>query len=212
MFVVYVISKAITKVISVYKPLIYLKDENLGGLDYNSNELSNWEVVSIIPSFFILFAQPRLVPKVISYKKFIGGCIGLGLIFILLIPGLADIARVSGNPKGGVIRVIMMINFMFMSLFSAKLYIPAMNVLVNLKMEKSMRAGLNSIFYLGTTLLTIGLNWVNKNVMNYFFDDLVEPPSHTYKYLSLSAFLPFQIIAFGCILLTRYSRQSNWDN
>lgn len=42
MFIVYVISKAITKAISVYKPLVFLKDKNLGGLDFNSDELSNW--------------------------------------------------------------------------------------------------------------------------------------------------------------------------
>ena len=115
----------------------------------------------------------------------------LFLFFIVLIPGLADVARATGDPDSGFIRVIMMINFMLMSLFSAKLYIPAMNVLVNLKLEKAYRAGLNSIFYLGTTILTIGLNWVNKNVMSYFFDDLVAPPSELYKYYALSAFLTF---------------------
>lgn len=78
-----------------------------------------------------------------------------------------------------------------MSLFTAKLYIPAMNTLINLKMEKAYRAGLNSIFYLGTTILTMGLNKLNNMFMNYFFDDLVAPPSELYKYFALSIFLGF---------------------
>ena len=78
---------------------------------------------------------------------------------------------------------------MLMSLFSAKLYIPAMNVLINLKMEKAMRAGLNSIFYLGTTILTIFINKLNNMFMNGIFDDLVALPSELYKYYAISLFI-----------------------
>lgn len=191
LFIIYVISKAINKAISTYKTVIFLKDKNLGGLAFSSSELSNWTMFCMVPSFFILFAQPRLVPKVISYKAFIGGCIVCFFVFISLVPGLADIGRAMDAEDSTAMRVIMMINFMFMNLFTAKLFIPAMNVLLNLKMEKPMRAGLNSIFYLGVTFLTIALNKVNEFAMNYFFDDLVAPPSELYKYYALSVFLIF---------------------
>lgn len=42
MFIIYVISKAINKAISTYKTVIFLKDKNLGGLDFDSAELSKW--------------------------------------------------------------------------------------------------------------------------------------------------------------------------
>jgi hypothetical protein len=42
MFIVYVISKAITKAISVYKTVYFLKDITLGGLGFTSSELGNW--------------------------------------------------------------------------------------------------------------------------------------------------------------------------
>lgn len=191
MFIIYVISKAINKSISTYRTVIFLKDRNLGGLDFDSGELAFWNTLCIIPSFFILFAQPVLVPKKISYKALIGGCITLFLIFITLIPGLTDIARMTDSEDSTVTRVIMKVNYMMMNLFTAKLYIPAMNTLINLKIEKPMRAGLNSIFYLGTTCLTIALNKFNNVFMNLFFDDLVAPPTEFYKYYALSIFLVF---------------------
>ncbi len=121
----------------------------------------------------------------------IGGCILLFLGFITLIPGLADIARWTNSEDGTTIRILMKINYMMMNLFTSKLYIPAMNVLINLKIEKAMRAGLNSIFYLGTTVLTIFLNKLNNVFMNLFFDDLVSPPTELYKYYALSIFIGF---------------------
>lgn len=87
--------------------------------------------------------------------------------------------------------MIMKVNYMFMSLFTAKLFIPAMNVLINLKVEKPMRAGLNSIFYLGVSFLVLALNKINNISMNYFFDDLVAPPSELIKYYALAIFIVF---------------------
>lgn len=55
LFIIYIISKAISKAISTYKTVIFLKDENLGGLDFASEELSFYNTLCIIPSFIILF-------------------------------------------------------------------------------------------------------------------------------------------------------------
>ncbi len=96
----------------------------------------------------------------------------------------------------------MLINFMLMNLFTAKLYVPAMNILVNVSIEKPMRAGLNSIFYLGTTFLTIVLNQLTKIFMNYFFDDLVAPPTELHKYGALALFLILEGVSLVCILFT----------
>ncbi len=128
------------------------------------------------------------------------------LTFITLIPGLADISRWTHSEDSPTMRYIMKFNYMLMNLFTAKLYIPAMNVLINLKIEKPMRAGLNSIFYLGTTCLTLLLNQLNSVFLNLFFDDLVAPPTELYKYYALSLFLGFQAIALISILLTNYSK------
>jgi hypothetical protein len=112
-------------------------------------------------------------------------------VFLLLVPGLADLSGDAYRNNDHMIRIVMKINFMLMSLFSAKLYIPAMNTLINLKLEKPMRAGLNSIFYVGTTLLTMVVNKINDFAMNGSFDDLVAPPSGIYKYYAISLFIVF---------------------
>jgi hypothetical protein len=96
---------------------------------------------------------------------------------------------------------------MLMNLFTAKLFTPAMNVLLNLYIEKQMRAGLNSIFYLGVSFTVLILNQANKKMMNYFFDDLVAPPTEFVKYQALSIFLLLQGIALLAILLTNAKRQ-----
>lgn len=56
----------------------------------------------------------------------------------------------------------MKLNYMLMNLFTAKLFTPAMNVLLNYYLEKPMRAGLNSIFYLGVSFTVYFLNWLTK--------------------------------------------------
>lgn len=207
LFLVYILTKSIHKAIQAYKLIIFLKDENLGGLDFDKDELGIYHTICILPSFIIIFAQPRLVPKVFSYKAFIGGCITLFLLFIFLIPGLADIARVTGTTKEGYMRTIMKINYMMMNLFTAKLFTPAMNILLNLYIEKQMRAGLNSIFYLGVSFTVLILNQANKKMMNYFFDDLVAPPTEFVKYQALSIFLLLQGFALLAILLTDAKKQ-----
>jgi hypothetical protein len=83
----------------------------------------------------------------------------------------------------------MQFNYMLMSLFTAKLFTPAMNVLLNYYLEKPMRNALNSIFALGTSFTVLILNWVTKKLMQYFFDDLVAPPSKMTKYYALGAFM-----------------------
>ena len=83
----------------------------------------------------------------------------------------------------------MKFNYMLMNLFTAKLFTPAMNVLLNYYLEKPMRTALNSIFYLGVSFTVLILNQVTKVIMNYFFDDLVAPPNRFIKYQALFAFM-----------------------
>jgi hypothetical protein len=123
-----------------------------------------------------------LVPKKISYSQFIGGCIFLFLLFIFLIPGLVDIAEWTNSTENEFMRGLMKFNYMLMNLFTAKLFTPAMNVLLNYYLEKPMRTALNSIFYLGVSFTVYALNLFTKKVMNYFFDDLVAPPTPWIKY------------------------------
>lgn len=56
MFIVYVVSKALTKCMSNYKTIYFQKSVTLGGLGFGSKELSDWQMYSIFPSFIILFA------------------------------------------------------------------------------------------------------------------------------------------------------------
>jgi len=100
-----------------------------------------------------------LVPSRIGYKSFIGGCILLFLIFILLIPALVDIGEMTGSLKSGFMMFLMKANYGCMSLFTAKLFVPAMTVLLNKCLDKKMRNGMNSIFFLGVSFFTYFLNW-----------------------------------------------------
>ena len=129
------------------------------------------------------------------------------LFFIFLIPGLVDLAEYTGTTENWLMRGLMKFNYMLMNLFTAKLFTPAMNVLLNYYLEKPMRTALNSIFYLGVSFTVYGLNKFTKEVMKYFFDDLVAPPNGLIKYKALLAFMVLQGIALVAILTTKVKQQ-----
>lgn len=142
----------------------------------------------------------------ISYRRFIGGCIFLYVVLILLIPGLVDVASVTFIDQQ-TIRIIMKVNYMFLNLFTSKLYTPAMNIIINYSLDKSMRSAMNSIFYLGVSFSLLFINYATEQLTNYYFDDLVEPESPLVKYKALSFFLFFQLLAFFIILATKIKVQ-----
>ena len=78
-----------------------------------------------------------------------------------------------------------------MCIFTAKLFTPAMNILLNLYLDKSKRPALNSIFYFGTSFLTIIFNDLIPDYSNYFFDDLIEPLDSLSKYYIMAPFVGF---------------------
>lgn len=55
-FIVYILTKSINKAISGYKLVIFLKNKDLGGMEFDEKELSFMHSICIIPSFFIIFA------------------------------------------------------------------------------------------------------------------------------------------------------------
>ncbi len=118
-------------------------------------------------------------------------------MFLGLIPILTDLYQKTGVEF---IRTIMLFIFLCISLFTAKLFTPAMNLLLNLYLEKSKRAALNSIFYFGSTFLTIILNEVTPWITNYYFDDQIQPLSEWNKYLVMVPFMILQTICFVSIL------------
>jgi hypothetical protein len=101
----------------------------------------------------------------------------------------------------------MKVNYMFLNLFTSKLYTPAMNIIINYSLDKSMRSAMNSIFYLGVSFSLLFINYATEQLTNYYFDDLVEPESPLVKYKALSFFLFFQLLAFFIILATKIKVQ-----
>jgi len=171
-------------------------------MEFSNDELSNWHIYSIVPSFVILMVQPKLVPAYISYKNFIGGCILLFLIFILLIPGLVDISYCfKGHDE--FFRFIMKMNYMLMNLFSSKLYSPAINMVINYSLDKKMRSAMNSIFYLGVSFSLYLINYISKKLTNHYFDDLLEPETSWVKYKALGFFLILQLFSFLIIMTAK---------
>lgn len=73
-----------------FKNVYYLKDIELGGLGFTAGDLSAWHYWAVPAAFLILFTQPLIVPKRVSYQNFIGLCIGLFTLFLILIPILTD--------------------------------------------------------------------------------------------------------------------------
>jgi hypothetical protein len=124
----------------------------------------------------------------ISYQNFIAACIILFSAFLVLIPILTDIYQ---STRIEFIRSIMLFIFLCISLFTAKLFTPAMNILLNLYLEKSKRPALNSIFYFGTSVLTILFNELIPQISNYFFDDLIQPLDDMNKYYIMGPFVFF---------------------
>jgi hypothetical protein len=88
----------------------------------------------------------------------------------------------------------MKFNYTILSLFSAKLFTPAVNILLNEFLDKYKRAALNSVFHLGCCLLTLLLNSSAQKTFSYFFDDMIEPMFWWNKYQALWLFVLFQTI------------------
>ena len=107
------------------------------------------------------------------------------LLFIFLIPAICEIAEIYIRKEEtipGAIKIFMKINYMMMNLFTAKLFTPALNVLLNYYLDKYKRTALNSIFYIGVSLAVYFLNVGTKELMNFFFDDIIEiEDKHLYK-------------------------------
>lgn len=87
------------------------------------------------------------------------------------------------------IRSIMLFDYMCISLFTCKLYTPAMNILLNLYLEKSKRAALNSIFYFGSSFLILIFNELIPKIIDYYYDDLIMPVDENNKYYVMFPFL-----------------------
>ena len=85
----------------------------------------------------------------------------------------------------------MKFNYMLLNLFSSKLYSPALNLIINYSLDKSMRSAINSIFYLGGSFSLFGINYATMILTNHYFDDIVEPESLLVKYKALSFFIFF---------------------
>lgn len=83
----------------------------------------------------------------------------------------------------------MLFDFMCISLFTAKLFTPAMNVLLNLYLEKGKRAALNSIFYFGSSFLVLIFNDVIPGIVEYYYDDLIMPINEMNKYYVMFPFV-----------------------
>ncbi len=50
-----------------FKNVYYLKDIELGGLGFTGEDLKLWHKIAIPFAILILFAQPKIVPRFISY-------------------------------------------------------------------------------------------------------------------------------------------------
>lgn len=112
-------------------------------------------------------------------------CTFMFLLFIFLIPAICEIAEIYIRKEEtipGAIKIFMKINYMMMNLFTAKLFTPALNVLLNYYLDKYKRTALNSIFYIGVSLAVYFLNVGTKELMNFFFDDIIEPIHRGIKY------------------------------
>ena len=82
-------------------------------------------------------------------------------------------------------------NYLFMNLFNVKLFTPGLYILLNYYLCKSRRAAMNSIFFLGTAFSMYSLNFLVNKLMNYYFDDIIEPIERLTKYKPLVFFLLF---------------------
>lgn len=191
------ISKALHKAIYGFKNIFFLKSAELGGLGFTKEDLGIWHIVAIIPAFLILYAQPKLVPSKISYQNFIAFCIGIFTLMLGVIPVFTAIYQSTGVEF---VRSIMLFDYMCISLFTAKLFTPAMNILLNLYLEKGKRAALNSIFYFGSSILILIFNELIPKILDYYYDDLIMPVDENNKYYVMFPFMLCQGICLASIL------------
>lgn len=180
-----------------FKTIFFLKPAELGGLGFDKSELGTWHIIAIFPAFIILFAQPKLVPSKISYQNFIAFCLIIFTVMLIIIPLFTQLYL---STKVSFFRTFMLFDYMCISLFTAKLFTPAMNILLNLFLEKSKRAALNSIFYFGSSFLVLIFNEIIPKYVSIFYDDLIMPMSEMNKVWVMFPFLACQLICIACIL------------
>ena len=180
-----------------FKTNFFLKERELGGLGFTKENIGDWHKYAIIPAFFILFLQPKFVPSKISNQNFIAFCLILFTIFLIIIPVFTAWYQASGIEF---VRSFMLFDFMCISLFTAKLFTPAMNILLNLYLEKSKRAALNSIFFFGSSFLVMIFNELVPYYVSMFYDDIIMPMSEWSKVWVMVPFLTCQAICIVCIL------------
>lgn len=197
LFVVYMISKALHKAMYTFKTVYYLKEVALGGLGFKSHDLNLWHKIAVVPATIILFAQPKVVPSMISYQNFIAICVGAFTFMLFIIPLFLHIYL---KTQAEFIKSFMLFDYLCISLFTAKLFTPAMNILLNAHLDKPKRAALNSIFYFGSSFLTLIFNFLIPMVSEYYFDDLIEPMSEYNKFYMMLPFLFCQAICMFAIL------------
>lgn len=152
LIVTFAISSACTAAELVISVLFLQASWNEGGLEISQVTISMIAAVSFFPSVTILFYSDRLIPHRISYRTTIAFFILTFASLVMLTPAFRDLI-----PREHYFPLIYLVYFAQCTKFSTNSHVfaPFIHYLLNRKLNKHIRTGINSINYFICMAFTI---------------------------------------------------------
>ena len=188
LIITYAVSSACTAAELIISVIYFQADWNEGGLGISPRIFSMISAVSFVPSVYILLRANRYVPSVFSYKTTISFFIIVFSSLVLLTPAFRDlISRNNYDVLIYIVYAIQCIKFFT----NSHIFSPFVHYLINKKLNKHIRTGINSINYFICMVSTIIMNAYTVAIFSWtmFSDSWI-------SYRPFNKYVAFWMIAF----------------
>lgn len=143
--ITYILSNACTSAELLISILFLLTTMAKGGFGVSQTKLSFVYSISIVPCLVVMLGWNKLVPKRLSYKWAILLLIIIFCVAVMLTPLFRDLITASNYPW---LINLVLLNQSVKSFTNSHSYSPIIYYFFNKKLNKHIRTGVNSIFYI----------------------------------------------------------------
>lgn len=183
----YILNNAINKTVVIFMVMYTTMVWADGGLGLSTATFSYISLFSFIPSLFILFGAPLVVPSRFHYYTFIKAMVGLTMFALLSTPLFHDIFSPAGVHN---LFVYVTISLIFWA--NPKQFSPFINFLISNETTKENRTTINSLLFLSeiggaAICINIMAPIYRLSIFNSFFAGLA--PYNKY--------IPFIVLSIG---------------
>lgn len=200
---VYAITGGVYKTIN-YITVFFLEtswEDN--GLEISSTTLTWISLIAFIPASLIILLSPMVVPKHITYQRYIRFFIGLVIVMLILLPAIRDLLPSKGHRHIWVIYLVQGTLYCF----APKIYSPFINYYVNKKVDRQSRTAMNAITFISSNLagsVIIGL--IGPLFALTMFDNMFE------GYRTYSKYASFVLLDILLIIAYRFMNLSSEES